>query len=197
MTAKMSENFSPLHHAMLANGQRLARDAAFLADDGRFASAFFLAVLAVEEVGKAVLDHWNSTEALPKAKGWTMHLQKQAAVSCLLIAAYAIKEHSNAFTIRTKVTGGLVAQLVKAFDESAEGRLFAHIKNSHFDKTKQMAVYLDNWEPGSPPHVDRFDDTDVQSILSLFDRALEEFHTPAIMWLGRVFYAITFLNADP
>lgn len=180
---------------MLANGQRLARDAEFLTDDGRFASAFFLAVLAVEEVGKAVLDHWNSTEALPKARGRTMHLQKQAAVCCLLVGAYAIREHTEALSLpTTELTEEFVTRLTNAFNESDEGRLLAHIKNNGFDKTKQMSVYLDGWEPGSPPIVDKFEDADVQSILTIFDRAMMDFHDPVLMSHGRKFYEIAFLR---
>lgn len=190
----MADDFSALHHVILANGQRLTRDAEFLADEGRFASAFFLAVLGVEEVGKAILDHWHSAKPLPKAKGWTAHLQKQAAACCLLIGAYAIRVHPDAFKRRVDRTEELVAQLTKAFNESDEGKLLANIKNNHLDKTKQMAVYQDTWEPGDPPNVDRFDDDEVQSMISIFNRALLCFHDPTVMAYGRIFYEVTFLR---
>jgi AbiV family abortive infection protein len=192
----MSEGFSPLHHVILANGQRLADDAAFLADEGRFASAFFLAVLGVEEVGKAILDHWHSAEPLPKAKGRTAHLQKQAAVSCLLVGAYAVREHAQVFTVPTELTDELMTRLTRKFNESDEGRLLGQVKANLLDKTKQMAVYQDTWEPGDPPNVDRFDNTDVHSVLAIFDRALMGFHDPTVMSHGRKFYEVAFLHVS-
>ena len=41
------------------NAKRLLRDAKLLSDNKRYASAFALAVLGLEEIGKSILRQWN------------------------------------------------------------------------------------------------------------------------------------------
>jgi AbiV family abortive infection protein len=53
---------------IMANAARLLADAKLLVDHTRFASAFALAVLGVEEIGKVILDIWETAEPLPKPK---------------------------------------------------------------------------------------------------------------------------------
>jgi len=66
---------------IIENAARLLSDAQFLADSSRYASAFALAVLGVEEIGKAILKAWSAIEPLPKTKVWrSLHLEKQTAV---------------------------------------------------------------------------------------------------------------------
>ena len=53
---------------MVANAARLIGDAKFLSDNLRFASAFALAFLGLEEIGKVILDIWNTPTPLQKPK---------------------------------------------------------------------------------------------------------------------------------
>src|SRR5882762_8780923 len=67
-------------------------DARLLVDNRRFASAFALAVLAMEEIGKALIDGWNSDIPLAKPKGFqSLHIQKQSAVAALLVGMLAVR----------------------------------------------------------------------------------------------------------
>lgn len=82
--------------AVIANAARLLQDAKLLVDHTRFASAFALAVLAVEEIGKVILDIWGRTAPLAKpVVRRSAHIRKQAAVSSLLLASFAIREFGN------------------------------------------------------------------------------------------------------
>jgi AbiV len=66
------------------NAKRLLRDAVLLTDNKRHASAFALAVLGLEEIGKVILKRWG----LSNNSG---HLNKQLAVSSLLMADALIR----------------------------------------------------------------------------------------------------------
>src|SRR4051794_12529417 len=68
---------------VLANATRLLNDARILADHHSFATAFALAVLAMEEIGKALIDGWSAEARLPEARSRSLHIQKQLAVSSL------------------------------------------------------------------------------------------------------------------
>jgi AbiV family abortive infection protein len=53
---------------IMTNAARLLGDAKLLADHNRFASAFALAVLGVEEIGKVILDIWGGRKVALKAE---------------------------------------------------------------------------------------------------------------------------------
>jgi hypothetical protein len=76
---------------IMANAARLLADAKLLANHTRFASAFALAVLGVEEIGKVILDIWETAEPLPTPKiRKSSHLRKQSAVGSVLLASFAL-----------------------------------------------------------------------------------------------------------
>jgi len=76
----------------LSNATRLLNDARVLVDYNRFAGAFALAVLGVEEIGKALIDGWNADAPLAKPKGsQSFHIQKQTAVASLLVGTLAVR----------------------------------------------------------------------------------------------------------
>lgn len=77
---------------IVSNAARLFKNAKLLVDNERYASAFALSVLALEEIGKVVLDLWDASQSVPKSgKRPSSHLRKQAAVSSLLLAQYTQK----------------------------------------------------------------------------------------------------------
>ena len=67
---------------VISNAKRLVRDAELLKDHERYASAYALAILGLEEIGKVILKRWGEPD---KERRW--HLSKQMAVSSLLIPA--------------------------------------------------------------------------------------------------------------
>ena len=61
---------------ILGNATRLLDDARLLHEHRRYASAFALALLGVEEIGKVLLKSWEAEKPLAKAKvRRTQHLQ--------------------------------------------------------------------------------------------------------------------------
>jgi AbiV family abortive infection protein len=70
---------------IVANAARLLRDAKLLNEHGRHASAFALAALSLEEIGKVILRLWD----VQQRKGYD-HLSKQRAVASLLLAQFVV-----------------------------------------------------------------------------------------------------------
>ena len=87
---QQSENEAPKQTAIVANAARLLKDAKLLVDNERCASAFALAVLALEEIGKVILDLWGTEAQTAKGRpALSSHKKKQTAVSALLLANHA------------------------------------------------------------------------------------------------------------
>jgi hypothetical protein len=79
--------------SVIENAARLLRDAKLLVAHARFASAFALAVLGMEEIGKVVLDIWGQAGPLSKPiNRRTFHARKQAAVGSLMLASFAVEK---------------------------------------------------------------------------------------------------------
>lgn len=152
---------------ILKNAKRLVDDAQLLLDHTRFASAFGIAVLGLEEVGKITLRKWMSDpEFEHDAKHYGFHKVKQAVVGALYMAESAIVAcnsymadnglklvHGAVLTPKQRQTlmgfNGLenddqaVEQVAKAIYES-KGRRFSELsKLGALDKTKQTAFYVD------------------------------------------------------
>jgi AbiV family abortive infection protein len=125
---------------ILTNAQRLLKDAAILLEHRRFASAFALAVLGIEEIGKALIDGWNADAPLLSEPAMrSRHIQKQTAVVSLLLGKLA-RGSSPAANSRTwKATDLRTSQ--GYFNESEEGLLLLQIRDQQLDKRKQSAIY--------------------------------------------------------
>jgi AbiV family abortive infection protein len=111
--------------AVIANAARLLQDAKLLVDHTRFASAFALAVLGVEEIGKVILDIWGSAAPLSKpVVRRSAHIRKQSAVSSLLLASFAVREFG---TVVDHANEELVQRVAEAFRLSREGQLMSQV----------------------------------------------------------------------
>jgi AbiV family abortive infection protein len=140
---------------VVSNAERLLADAELLIEYGRFASAFVLAVLAFEEVGKALLWAWGESENPTKARSRvSFHMRKQSAMASLLLARFArdtIERHlaEVGATLEERMESihadDTVEVVAKAMFESNEGRLTRLIEIGAVDKTKQAAAYVDHW----------------------------------------------------
>ena len=129
---------------ILANANRLIRDAELLAQHRRYASAFALAVLGLEEVGKALLKYWESDglwkdAPLPK-KELSLHMRKQSAVACMMIGGKIVRKFPKGPDWATLDT----AALTDEFNASDAGQAFAAIRNRDLDRRKQNALYQDD-----------------------------------------------------
>ena len=130
---------------IVENAARLLRDAKLLADHERFASAFALAVIALEEIGKVILNIWGRAKPLSKPiVRRSAHLRKQAAVGSLLVASFAVDKFGD-LDAEVPITDDLVERVAKAFFDSPEGKFLAHTQSGVIEKTKHIGIYRDDW----------------------------------------------------
>jgi AbiV family abortive infection protein len=115
---------------VVRNARRLAQDARLLKDHERYASAYVLAIISFEEIGKMLIKLWG----LPASKS---HISKQLAVTSLLIANDVVKE----FGPLDQIEKQQIERVAKAVNESPAGRLTRIVELAFIDQTKQFALY--------------------------------------------------------
>jgi AbiV family abortive infection protein len=122
------------------NAKRLLRDAKLLRDNKRYASAFALAVLGLEEIGKVILKRWG----LPGNEGRSWHLNKQLAVSSLLMVDAVIREGQkprrgmiDPAEVGQPRSDAALKRIIKAAMESEAGRFSQSVDAKVLDKMKQ------------------------------------------------------------
>jgi AbiV family abortive infection protein len=115
---------------VVLNATRLAEDARLLTDHERYASAYALAILSFEEIGKMLIKLWG----LPGSKG---HISKQRAVASLLMAEGVVKKFGP---LRDMEREELV-RVANAVSESDAGQLAQIVETTFIDKAKQFALY--------------------------------------------------------
>jgi AbiV family abortive infection protein len=173
---------------VIDNAARLLRDAKLLADHKRFASAFALAVLGIEEIGKVVLDLWGRAGPLSKpVVRRTVHIRKQAAVGSVLLASFAV-EKFGAMDAEVTITDELVNRVSIAFTDSREGQFLDHVQTGVLEETKQIGIYRDDWLTAASLNADQFDEADVTSMFETARRAIAVLDDPCIMRTGRAIY---------
>jgi AbiV family abortive infection protein len=170
---------------ILGNATRLLNDARLLVDHHRYASAFALAVLGVEEIGKLLLKGWEAEKPLAEPKGrTTAHVRKQAAVAALLLGAKMARMFPNGVDWSTLD----VDAVTKDFNESDEGYLFRLIRESALDRRKQNALYQD--DDALTAVEDNFAEMQVGGIFRIATEAQEALASQATHAPARAFYEI-------
>jgi AbiV family abortive infection protein len=173
---------------IIDNAARLLRDAKLLADHTRFASAFALAVLGVEEIGKVVLDIWARAGPLSKPiVRRTVHIRKQAAVGSLMLASFAVEQFGD-MDAEVPITDDLVKRVSKAFQDSPEGQFLHHVQSGVLEKTKHVGIYRDDWLEAASLHADQFNEADVTSMFETARRAIAVVDDTQIMRTARAIY---------
>lgn len=162
----------------VANATRLFNDAKLLRDHGRYGSAFALAVLILEEIGKLVLRSWG-------AGGTTNHIRKQRAASALLVAEFAVKTLGTSLD---QVTPKFVERIQLSSGET--GRFAIAVEVRGLDKTKQRALYSDDWLQTAELYADRFTDRDVQHIFDKCLEAITALEDPSVMKIGKTVFRV-------
>ncbi|TDQ80459.1 AbiV family abortive infection protein [Dongia mobilis] len=88
------------------NALRLMNDAHFLCCNNRFASAYFLACIAAEELGKFLILAWQEYEANGRLEETLRsHNAKQEAFACLIFAELLFRSGLRAAQVSEAVTG--------------------------------------------------------------------------------------------
>jgi AbiV family abortive infection protein len=175
---------------ILGNATRLLDDARLLVEHRRYASAFALALLGFEEIGKVLLKSWEDEKPLAKAKVWrSQHVQKQAAVATLLTGALL----ARMFPVVNWQTIDFDA-VTKAFNESDEGQILALIREGHLVRRKQNALYIDDDMIAAVE--ERFAEMHVGGMLQLASDAQEALVSPFNRSAGRAFYEAAVLGVS-
>lgn len=120
-----ADQLRQLKHAAEQNAEDLTADARALLDVGRFPRAYALAVLALEELGKAQLCHDVLAGDLDETsfrREWSTHVPKLDRISILTILAAKTEE-----------------------------RIFAACEDDHTMKLRGLYVEPNQEHPGGPP----------------------------------------------
>jgi AbiV family abortive infection protein len=185
-----SANQTPI----IANAARLLKDAKLLVNHERYASAFALAVLALEEIGKVVLHLWGNPEATSKLnKHPSAPIKKQAAVSSLLLAESVAKELGAAITTGS-ASDELVERVARFMHGSESGRFHWLVRIGAMDKTKQVALYRDDWLDAAGLSADQFTYTDLQALFEQCRHAIAAVGDQRMMRVGKAIYEADLLQ---
>lgn len=167
----------------LSNARRLLRDAVLLNDNERHASAFALAILGLEEIGKAILKRWG----LPDNEGrW--HLNKQMAVSSLIVADDVIRRVQQEVSDPLELTNDVldvIERAVKAAIEGETGRFSASVTIKLIEGAKQFALYYDGEFESAGFDPGQFTRDDVVSIFKTCWSALNTIDDDKTMRLAK------------
>jgi hypothetical protein len=161
------------------NAARLLRDAKLLSDNERHASAFALAVLGLEEIGKVILRLWGLSEY---SFG---HLHKQLAVSSLLIVDAMVREavggrgmvDPDPASPSRPLSPAALERILKAATESEAARFSQAVDAKAVDAMKQFAFYYDGVPYDAGFHPDQFTRADVVRIFTMCHRAVRKSRT--------------------
>jgi AbiV family abortive infection protein len=174
---------------VLANATRLLNDARLLVEHRRFASAFALAVLAVEEIRKALLDGWDTERPLAKPKTYqSQHIRKQMAVASLLLGTFIVRTYPGD-SLAANLEGDRLTSLTKKFNESPAGQFFLYTHDRELEKRKQNALYQDDWLTAV---ADDFAEEHVNDIFKIADDARDDLNDDLIRRYGRALYELMF-----
>ena len=167
------------------NALRLLRDAVLLKGHERHASAYALAILALEEIGKVVLHLWRAPE---RNEHGSFHVRKQRAAASLLLGQFMVKELGQEAVDAPEITPELVGRAVKAAFESEHAQFARMVDLTAVDKTKQAAFYHDDWRERSGLHADQFSGSDVDFLLEKCCSAVRAVGDARMMSYGKTIF---------
>jgi AbiV family abortive infection protein len=169
--------------------KRLLRDAKLLSDNKRYASAFALAVLGLEEIGKSILRQWNLS------KYSYGHLNKQLAVSSLLMADAVMRgvQTPRKGMVDPAEVGGprsdaALERIIKAAKENEAGRFSKSVDAKALDKMKQLCFYYDGVLEDAGFHPDHFTYADVEPIFKMCVAAVREMEDDQTLVVAKVMF---------
>jgi AbiV family abortive infection protein len=169
------------------NAKRLLRDAKLLSDNKRYASAFALAVLGLEEIGKSILRQWNLSNY---SFG---HHNKQLAISSLLVVDAVIREFQkprrgmiDPAEFGQPLSDTALERIIKAAMESEAGRFSQSVDAKALEKMKQFCFYHDGVPEGAGFHPDQVTYGDVEPIFKMCVAALREMEDDQTLVVAKV-----------
>jgi AbiV family abortive infection protein len=164
----------------LSNAKRLLRDAVLLNNHARHASAFALAVLGLEEIGKVILKGWE----LPDSEG-RLHRSKQMAVSSLLLMDDAVRKIQQEVAGPSEFTPDVQERIARAVVDGEAGHFSGLVTIKMVDAMKLFALYYDGEFEGAGFDPDQFTREDVVSIFKTCWSALNTIDDDKTMRLAK------------
>jgi AbiV family abortive infection protein len=161
---------------VISNAKRLVRDAVFLKDHERHASAYALAILGLEEIGKVILKRWGEPE---KERRW--HVNKQMAVAALVLMDDVMRRVQQ----EIQLTPNVFERVARAAMESEVGHFSATVSSKLLDGWKQFALYSDGEFSDAGLHADQIIGADVELIFKASSFALNAIDDDETMRLAK------------
>jgi AbiV family abortive infection protein len=168
---------------VISNAKRLVRDAALLKDHERYASAYALAILGLEEIGKVILRRWGEPE-----KERRYHLPKQMAVSALVLMDDVRRRIREEISDLSQLTPDVFQRATKAAMESEVGHFSATAASKLLDGWKQFALYNDGEFAEAGLHSDQVASADVEHLFKAFSFALDTINDDAAMQAAKDYF---------
>jgi len=200
---------------IIDNARRLAADARLLSENERFASAFALAVLGLEEVGKLLFRRWQSDEEFCKlTKKYSAHRIKQAIVSSIYLADITrttVNQYldENGYVLYPKElteeeikriapplgeNESLVERLSSDFHNSYHSRLIDFARFGVIDKTKQWALYVDDENICHNMLPSNFSSTGCVKMIERIENAIDLYNEEFLEPIAKAIFVNVFAN---
>lgn len=184
MTIDEAEAIVPI----MENAGRLIGDATHLVKAGRFASAFVLNVIALEEVGKVIQLRWSQLGVKTSSQKRSAHVQKQWAVACILIGGKLLPFYKR--IIRGEVSNHVgMIDLAAAFIESDERRFFERVAAIELDRSKQVGLYEDGVTVAKHSR-DQIDPDFIRELSAMTEKCLPLISDDLQIRLGGIFFEL-------
>ena len=135
--------------ALSDNVMRLVADARLLKANQRYSSAFVLAAIALEELGKLVLLMWKRDDIEPKTRRRTAHLRKQSAIAAVILAESVYDDIIAIARSGVDMTQA-IETLSQKIVESDAGSQMVEAELAMVEKAKHAGLYQDFDEDDRP-----------------------------------------------
>lgn len=177
---KRSAAKPPFYDKTLLNAGRLLSDSKLLADNDRAQSSIILGVLAIEELGKALITKWAVRNKASKRE-FPTHVEKQAATFALLSAAEHMSDPARAKKYLNRGT----LNFLKFGPHSHQ---FAWARGGFYDDLRMAVTYADS-DPKIPDEIQAMIGVDLaREIHGFFESALASIDRADAMELAANIY---------
>lgn len=139
----MSPEPPPFVAPIMENVVRLADDAALLRNADRHASAFVLAVIHLEEIGKLIIRMWRHIGLNLAIREQRDHVSKQSAVFSLILAA-DLKENIISQLDGQTIDNVVIAQMAEQAASANAGIHLIAAQQRLMQQAKHAGLYVDD-----------------------------------------------------
>lgn len=174
----ISKNFRVV---TLSNAQRLLADSVLLADNDRVESAIILAVFAIEEFGKYLIECWGVKNEGSNRK-YPSHIEKQSATFVVLYAREIVKMSPKKF----RKMHSSPDQRIRSWGPYAEQLQWS--KAGFYDDLRMVATYADKESKWPEEVTDDVSDFPIKELHKYFGQALITSRDKKSMKLAAIIY---------